>query len=223
MDKKIIVPEVSVINKLITSLHQYYPIGLNILNTDYNGYKSLLNLIDVKISQVINDSLPQNIRDLEHKLLMNFNEDKIRLDFYRQFPSYSFSIHLLSEGSKVYEHDLLITVKVSILTNYYTYYFEEITTHNNVNLLNNSRLNSLTISKDLYNYPNKKELFKIIEELINECFNAYVFVDHYLLFKLKVNNGTPHGESEGQFDNRSYPIFNFLFDLPSFNTYILTQ
>lgn len=145
------------------------------------------------------------------RLKKRFQNFKVLVNFYRQFPNYSISIQLLNDQSEYSERYLFLTLKISMLTNYFTVFFEEITKHTDIIISPGYAINSTIIFLESQKFPERLQYFEQIKQIVKECFSEYNFVKHYILFSTKVEHGTLYGDSSAN-EGIKNSLYRYLFD-----------
>ena len=195
---------------LIHAVHRYYPIGINILNEQFDGFQELRAIMDSKFKQLSDNAFSNNIGYLREELRNKFREFQIDFDDYKQFPSFSFAIELDQASYPTLQHSVRLVVKISLLINYYTIFFEEYITNQEVfSGLGPARVAiiSLRSQTNTRNTNIRTELL----DLLQECLQNYHYVDHESLFKLKIHYGLPL-DAPYITITETKPVYNYLFD-----------
>lgn len=190
--------------KFLKSLKKYYPIGIYNLDSEY---KKIRDLIYLKVE----NKLPISTSWLE---LIN-NVKKItdyevgnKGHFYS--PSLSFSIMKFEETGGIRTLKKL-TFSISIISNYYTYFFGYI---NILSVENKPTPLPVVLFLNDENYNNCKleiDIEKIIE-LINVQFPNYKYINHYDLMKNEIAGGVPFGEDLSSASGNKYTYYDYFFE-----------
>ena len=201
-----------ILNDLIKAIHNYYPIEQAILNEEFEGYKVLQKLIDTKIHGLTNGQLPKECYALVKEIESFFVNCPINVHFYTNFPSYSIGIELANDTSDYTRRTSWLNVSISLLTNYFTVFFEERNLFNGFKEQNNKNMPILfrILSSKNHNIDTENIFVEKIKDIVATLFTEYKYINHRLLFNYKLPNGIPIGF----FDPipNFYPIYAFLFD-----------
>jgi len=201
-----IIPENSdLISNLIRAVHRFYPLGFEFINEQFDGYQELKTIVDRKIKQVIENTIPEELLRLEIELKNLFTGLPLYFDVHRNFPSYSVAIEIGKVEFPEFEKVQRLSLKISLLTNCYTFFLEEIIKHTSVTNSFGHPHFTVVISQNL-----QTESVRRIKEIVTECFPTYQFVDPKILFSIKTN-GVPYGQDHSD-PKRDYSLFDFLFD-----------
>ena len=202
----------STFNNLIQATLKYYPIGFNISNHMYPGYKALTEMIAIKITQLATGDFPTPCDKLARELQQIFKPSSVGILLEHQFPNYAFSLELQKIDSETVTITYRLHLRISLLVNYYTIFHEESIAHKNISSLphNFTPLITRTISTHAEIVDSHDIYFKDLKRLTESAFPDYKFVSHNLLFRTKVTNGIPYG-FDGDAFGTSFPLYNFLF------------
>lgn len=200
------------INEFVHAVRKYYSIDPKIPNREYDGYNLLVEIIENKIDQLVDNMLPKQFYNLIEAINLDFKEYTVFDKCYEQFPNYSLTIELANRISNNIQCISLLNLRMSLLTNYYTIFFEEVNIFNDFS--ENERINR-PLSFRIFSSRNngidpEKILLKKLKKMIDESFPEYKFVHHKILFDLKIDSAEPIGLTG--YGLNSYPIYAFLFD-----------
>lgn len=201
------------IANLIQATHKYFPIGFSTLKENYPGYSILLNIIEAKINSLTEGKPPEIIKnliiDIDKEIVTLGIEDML----HKQFPNYALSIVLYKNDSNEIHTTIRLNIRISLIANYFTLYFEEVSIHKNVSSLQHEflpvRTHILSSSSALIN--NDQYIYNTVANLTKTYFPDFDLIKHYPLFTTEVRYGIPHGVLE-TFPPVIYPIYAFLFD-----------
>ncbi|RZK38720.1 MAG: hypothetical protein EOO90_21355 [Pedobacter sp.] len=191
---------------------QYYPIETDLSNESFEGYQKLLAITHVKINQVIDDDLPASFNKLINEVSKEFKDFKVFSEIYKQFPNYALRIELLNKDFEEVSVTYNLKLRLSLLTNFFTVFFEEVILHKNMSYGPTIYfpLTTNVLSSRLEFIENGKSDLNKLKAIVQEIFKEYGYISHISLFNTKILNGIPHGflaDPEVQ-----YPLYSFLFD-----------
>jgi hypothetical protein len=201
-----------ILNDLIEAIHKYYPITQGVPNEEYEGYRILQKIIDTKIDGFTSGKLPDDCYALITQIAECFNNCPVNVHWYTNFPSYSISVELANETMDHIKRTSSLNVKISLLTNYYTIFFEEMNVFNGFKERHDKNkpvLFRILSSKNL-NVDTEKTFIAKVQNIITPLFPGYKYVNHDFLFKKKLPKGIPIGFLDPI--PNYYPIYAFLFD-----------
>ncbi|QJB38771.1 hypothetical protein HF324_13210 [Chitinophaga oryzae] len=198
--------------ELLHYVHKYYPIGMPSV---YNHPRIKLErdlIVEKKISDIINDVRTpwmELINDLKRKELEIFDMA------YTQFPSFMLKIKIQEIGNpfeniSFSRHLILI---VSLLCPFYTIFFENEYTVNNVKTEVRQIGPKFRIfyQKLLPEFSfGQEELFSFIQQTTNSHFGSHTFLHHRIPFSHIISENEL--QLEGALVPGPYPIFSYLFD-----------
>lgn len=196
-------------NSLIHAVHRFYPVGFNLTNDQYDGYNAVKEIVAEKIEKLKADTFPINLKLFNQKIKNHFSNLRVQFEYHKQFPSYSIVLFISERDYEGLQHILRVAIKISLLINYYTVYFEEYVKYKDI-YSEIGTYNTTVVSFNRQKEENKLKI-NILFEFLSECFPKYFAIGHDLLFKFKVHHGTTFGNefttvSEGK------PVFDYLFD-----------
>ncbi|MFB5945837.1 hypothetical protein [Albibacterium profundi] len=184
---------------LIQAVYRYYPVGFNLTNIQYPGFKHLNELIAQK------HPLPSKVKNFELELTKKLKGYFISTNHEHPVPNYSFTIHLANKDYASLEHILHLNVNISLLVNYYTIYYASYVKHKN------NYVGTTVLSLEEQIAEGKEKDLEAILGLLRKYFPDYYFIPHQRLFNLKVRLGTPFdGEYLAIAEPR--PVFAYLFE-----------
>jgi len=195
---------------LIKAVHQFYPVGFNMPNIQYEGFSQLQEILTIKNNNVSQNTIPENLKKLEERLRSHFGLLPIYIEYYKQFPSYSIVIELFNRQHEGVQHIQRLAIKVSLLINYYTIYYEDYIKYNGL-MYELGPVNTTVASFQLQNEKTELKNINAVEHYLQECFPEYFYVKHDLLFNLKIHHGTLIDE-ELELASEIKTVFSFLFD-----------
>jgi len=198
---------------LVKAVYQYYPIGVGEPNSFYKGYHDLTNIITEKINRLIAGDTPQVCTELLDKIKQALPNYTVETSYHRQFPNYAIEIELPKKEYPEIHLLYHLKLRISLLTNHYTLFFEETALHQNIKggLSGQIPLRSIAVSSILVNLPESEQMVIALKEILRKIFPDYHFVSHRLLMSRKIKGGYPHGADHNPY-NDEFSIYNFLFD-----------
>lgn len=177
---------------------------------DTNGI--VFKIISQKITNIIDDKLPDFCKHLEEEVNVKFKDYLVSTEFYSQFPNYPITIEL---GRKSYpDIDLIynLKVRISLLTNYFTVFYEEISIHKSCSSMITKfepvRLRLISSKSEIID-PVAVNFYSLIDA-VKKCFSDYNFVGHHLLFNNLIAKRVPYGVFD-YIPKKDFPIYAFLF------------
>lgn len=197
--------------ELLKVIYQYYPIGRPYENELYAGYHKLRSIIEDKINLLTKGgqiaSWVSVVSDTEKKL-----ECKAVLDMSSyQFPNLVLIlVHPESENSGILQKNNTCLV-ISLLTDYYTIYHQSIFLFKEYLSLEGSVAKTLLYGAKNSN-DDEKNIIDNLQIIMSRHYPNHKFVEHDLLFNVKISGGLPHGEDSDTMKSE-YPLYNFLFGL----------
>lgn len=203
-----------ILNSVINVVHHYYPIGFKALAQQYSGSQELMSIIGAKIKKnLIDNTLPSDILALKADILHHFQDALfVYFDSHYQFPNYSISIELSKDSSEFIERTLRFTIKISLLTNLYTFFYEHQLLHLDILFPTIDKpVLSHVLSLDWQSEKDKGETIQKVTSLIEKHFPDYHYVDHHFLFSVKINSGVLYGDELSSF-GAEHSVYEFLFD-----------
>jgi hypothetical protein len=196
---------------LINSVHKFYPSDFQNQNTEKYSNPILDKIVEEKANQIIEGRLPEACYSLMTATQELFKDKTIIKGLERQFPSYGMTIMLNDQTSNNICSQTSITLKISLLTNYYTVFFEEFNwflnfpkykaTNRPILFRIFSSANPSIDQKNLY--------FSSLQKIIEEHFPTHKFIEHRLLLNKKIEYGFPYQLITHE---KSFPLFAYLFD-----------
>ncbi|SDC57670.1 hypothetical protein [Pedobacter soli] len=198
---------------LVKTIYRYYAIGVGEPNTFYKGYQDLTNIITEKINRLIAGDMPVVCAELSGEVKQAFPNYTVRTSYHKQFPNYAIEIELPKKEYPEIHLIYHLKLRISLLTKYYTLFFEEMTLHQNIKsgLSGQQPLRSIAVSSALTNLPESEQMVTALKEIIKKIFPDYHFVSHRLLMSRKIKGGYPHGADHNPYKDE-FSIYNFLFD-----------
>ena len=202
----------NVIRELMNSIKKYYPINTCIKNEDYPGDQLLDKIVADKIDSFTSDNLPKECYDLVNEINANFGAFTLHVRYYNFFPSYVITIELADKAVDCVRRVSWLNVKISMLTNYFTVYFEDQNWFNNLSDFKGSfkPIYFGVLSTRNTFYDPDEHLFNNLKNITLSYFPEYKHVSHKLLLDTKIDNRTPLGKYKDIIEPHS--IYSFLFD-----------
>jgi hypothetical protein len=199
------------INELIGCVHKFYPSDFQNQPTDIYVNPTLDGIVKEKINQIINKKLPKPCYSLMTEVKKLFKDKIVIKGLERQFPSYGMTIMLNETTQNNIRSQTCITLKISLLTNYYTVFFEEF------NWFLNFPASKVTNTPTLFQIFSSSNpaidptvlYSNSLKKIIEENFPNHEFIDHKLLFNKKIEYGFPYQLISNE---KSFPLFAYLFD-----------
>lgn len=186
-------------------MHRYYPVGFDLTNIQYPGFLHLKEILKQRQNQIVSNSLPTNVKSFEEKLVDKFEGHSVSTNYPQPVPNYSFTIDLANKDYGTLQHIRRFTIKISLLVNYYTYFYVNYVKHKDSNAL------TKVLSLEDQVEENKERDLEIISRLLSEHFPNYYFIPHDLLFRLKIRTGIPF-DDEYVAITEDRPVFAYLFE-----------
>src|ERR1700749_4206298 len=112
------------IKNLVQDIYTHYTVQQS-NDEEPKAYEGIQKIIDLKIKQFTSNSLPDNYYSLLRFLQDTFKDRLIINQLYSNFPSYSVTVELRNELREEIKTLTWLNVRISLLTNFYTIYFEE--------------------------------------------------------------------------------------------------
>lgn len=200
--------------ELIHATHRYYPIGFELENEQYDGFKEAIDIVGQKISSLTKDHLPVEVKELETNIKNLFKTLTVMNEIHRQFPNYAFAVNLTEEDFPNLSRVLLLRIRISLLTKHYTYFYEEHIIHKTSKAFG-SPVHTTVVSSELIGNEHDPELINQLRTTIEKSFPGYSYANHELLFQTKIEYGTPYGEMAIP-TYKYYSLYQFLFDNDTF-------
>lgn len=210
------------LNKLIKAVHKYYPIGFNLRNDLYDGFLEATQIARNKVIQLHENSIPAPRIEFEKQLKAYFNGFVVFNDFHTEYPSFSFSIVLDRNDSIYFEKELLFIVKISLLTNHYTFFYQEYVKHKDVLHSTGHPYNTTIISLKSQVEKNKIANTHQITQMMTNCFPEYEYANHALLFSTMIKYGVLYGEEDAYAKNDN-SLYAFLFDNQTYISLLVVE
>jgi len=201
------------ISKILRDLYNFYPIGAEILNRDYAGYKKLEQIVAKKINSMLVSGNGAICPGLAEAFEHNFSEYAIVTEYEKQFPNYAISIILDSVEDNSISVSTCIKIRISLLSKFYTYFVEEQTIDRNLSESTFSfrPLTSIVVSSNSSVFDPDRHFGPRIENILNPFLKDYYYIAHDLLLNQKIRFGNPVGfEIAGLM--REFSLYDFLFD-----------
>jgi hypothetical protein len=197
------------INRLLKSVHNFFPVGVSSIMEDYDGYEKYSSILNKKINDVINGTTEKwNLLKVE---IANLNQEKLIDLGYNQFPSFIAKIEIPTKGSSEDIISTEIIVNISLLCNFYTIFARKFYQVGD-DLISNGK-SRISVLYGLGTNEIGNQIFDCdrIKESIESIFDGYTFVAHKILFDLQVEGAIPYTESL-DIAKPSYSVYHLLFD-----------
>ena len=164
------------------------------------------------VADKVNGTLDSSLKESWRSLIKVFKELDIEdvHNFYgRPFPSTLASINLKAVGYKQFDIQTSINVVLSLLTNYYTIFFELHMTKKP-----NSYVGTLTIYGNENSNAEETQLFDRVQQIVEKYFPTYSFLNHHFLMTNKVESVRPYGLTYEEYlsDKKPCSFYELLFD-----------
>jgi hypothetical protein len=195
---------------LLKVIHEYYPVGIRTANGQYPGYQRLRRVLENKINSTILREENQ-WTNLVAKVAA-IVEVQVFDQAYEQFPNYVLRINIKTSSMGRYVCNGDVYLVISLLTNFYTVFYQEDVI---ISEVSDKRITLVCISEK----DSPSEVVKIIDRLkvlVSELFPSHAHIHHKIVFNLRIEGATPHGEDAETIGNRPVPTFCFLFGLYPF-------
>lgn len=200
----------STITNLLKAVHNFYPVGLNTVMTNYDGFEEFREILNNKI-QVVMDKTESPWTRLRDKIGEIFPDHVILDQSYNQFPSYQIYINLFTKEYDELKYEQSLILNISLLCPYYTVFNETKIEIKRPGKNTQPALTSRFLS--LFNTNNfSKEGLQEINGLIEQCFPRYQFVHHKFLFDSKIEGCGHYGNWQEYETGNKYPVYLYLFD-----------
>lgn len=212
----------NLVNNIIRTVHHYYPLGFEYMNEQYDGFLELKNIVKDKVLKGREGMLSAEAGKLKTKLEEKYPGLSIYFDFCSESPSYSISFPVTTQDFESLDRELIFSLKISLLSNYYTYFFVERVRHKTIFTRPGSFGHvSTVISQEGKQGDKEREMVAQVNSIFLDCFPSYQFVNHYHLFLMKVN-GVPYGQDYND-PKRDYLLYDFLFESGMYINYTLVR
>jgi len=201
------------IQKLLSAVHKYYPIGCPEIHQHYEGIAEIKKIVSRKISECENN--PASNFKILLKSLQNTIKNYVINDFsYLLFPSYFILIEIEDKTFNGIKLTSTISVYISLLINGYTVYISDKYSFNDLDdVKNKSGLNYELIYFNDCKNPQSIALTKLICDQIEKNFANYEFIDHYTLFKNYVKSGRTLYDLNRDAGDVPYCYYDYLFSI----------
>jgi len=197
---------------LVKAVYQYYPIGTRDVNEAFLGYGKLIAIVKDKVERLISKTLPAAPSKLDSDIRNSFNNLTVLNRYHHQFPNYAMDIRFPKIEYPEVDLNYKLSLRISLLTNYYTIFFEEVILHKNLKAGSNQAPSmSFAVSSSIGHIADARNMVQTLKTMVETNFPDHKFVNHALLFSRKIQGGYPHGADGNQF-NKEYSLYNFLFD-----------
>lgn len=199
------------IKGLVQDIYTHYSVQQS-YDEDPIAYEGIQNIIDLKIKQFTSNSLPDNYYSLLRFLQDTFKDRLINNQLYSNFPSYSITIELRNELRDEIKTLTWLNIRISLLTNYYTIYFEERNHFSGFKIRGDKDIPVLfcILSSKNLNVDSGNLYVAKVQELLLNLFPGYQYINHSLLLNYKIPDRIPIGYVDPI--PNFYPIYAFLFD-----------
>lgn len=198
--------------ELLGLVSKYYPVGLPLSGSSYDGTKLLHKAIGDKIKELSDNGRVEPWSELIDKLFSHFEKENVRDMAYLQYPTLAVSIILKNEQDELFR-TRSIELNISLLGPYYTIFLQEQIQANWIN--KHGSFPGTGIWRGDAASNKESEHFGFIRELVKRHYAEHKLVNHQFLFETKIFGAIPHGEDiETAFVNNPgycYPLFDFLF------------
>jgi hypothetical protein len=197
---------------LVKAVYQYYPIGTGDINEAFPGYGRLNAIVKDKIERLVANTLPVAPSKLDSDVRNSFNNLTVLNSYHHQFPNYAMDIRFPKIEYPEVDLNYKLSLRISLLTNYYTIFFEEVIFHKNLRAGSDQAPSmSFAVSSSIGHIADAGNIVQTLKTIVGTNFPDHKFVNHALLFSRKIRGGYPHGADGNPF-NKEYSLYNFLFD-----------
>jgi hypothetical protein len=204
---------VQLLTKLLQSVHSYYPIGMPAVFAEYPGYKKLEEIVEKKIDEVSN-----NIKTPWYFLIEDIKTKFVKYSLFdegfHQFPSYYAKIEIERSKDGGKEFSRTVIINISLLTDYYTIYFEDFFKYslykdNKFGISRPPTMKIVYCKSCLEKYF--LDFIDSLKSVIKQHFPKKEFIDHSILFDHEVDGGTVYGKMLEYVPGKNYSIYEYLF------------
>lgn len=219
------------VNNLVDAIKLFYPISTDevlfddpmsrLSNTVYPNIDEIvrqkLNILYVEPNSGDNisfgqfDSLLSNHKSLLTGFQKLFQELEVHDWSFRQFPNLAYHIKFKERSMDYIMSTCALNVKISLLTNYYTLFFEESVQVFHETQIKRTKAPLLVncVSADNEFMDVNQHYINTAKALVEEHFINYNYVPPRLLFDNKFDGSVPF---RARPDKISYPLYSFLFE-----------
>ncbi len=197
------------INRLLKSVHDFYPVGMPSIMEDYEGYEKYSSILNKKINDVINGTTEK--WNLWKATMTKFNQVQLIDLGYNQFPSFIAKIEIPTNVSSDDIISAEIIVNISLLCNFYTIFVRKFYQVGDSQISNEK--SRFSVLYGLEANKNENQIFDCdrIKERVESIFDVYEFIPHKILFDIHVEGAIPYTESVDIAKPR-YSVYELLFD-----------
>ncbi|SOD15414.1 hypothetical protein [Pedobacter xixiisoli] len=202
------------IDNLIKEIERYYDLGFPTMpNGSPSQFDDIFKITEAKINRLLTDNLSFTERKLISDIEKEFKEFNVLSEFEKQFPNYSISIQLHEKDIEELTIIYSLELRLSLLTQYFTAFYEERIIHKNSSLhLHTFTPITTSIRSSKTRVANYQEKYMdTIKRIVTVLFPNYSFLSHHLLCKTIITNGVPLG-LDPSLSNNGFSVYNFLFD-----------
>jgi hypothetical protein len=200
------------INSLLSTVSKYYSVQPDLSNRDHEGYEQLTKIIGDKINKLISSELQAEMLPFLSAVQLAFPDYQVNVELHKQFPNYSISLVTGTSDFDYLQVKTSLNLRMSLLTNLFTIFFEERVFHYNSSALMTQFVpnESIVLSSSYRSDLDKQASLEILSDIVSNFFPSYERIYHMILFSNTVAVGTPHGLENPY--HIHYPIYSFLFD-----------
>ena len=205
-----VLPDDGFLDILLLAVKEYYILDERLFDeTIVDSHEKIRDIISQKISSIMD--VNPDFRDPKNILLKEMMSAEF-VDFYDisylQFPNYVFKIVLNTSEKDYTKQSSSIFLVISLLTKFYTVFYEE-----NMNFIGlhdlwpSCEVNLL--SEVNFNFDAEGAFFQKLKNIAQQVFPDYNFISHTVLLSYTIKIGTPYG----QFAKRDATLYEYLFDM----------
>lgn len=202
---------------LLQEIHKFYAIGMPHLNEQHAGYQRIKNIVADKINQLMAGKLPDSCQTLIASVEEQFNGLQVFNNLHQQFPNVDLSIKLLETNENNIERLLLLNLKISLLSNHFLIYYEDIYTFKQYKTVKHHQVRVRMISSVNEEADPTGKHYQTLLKMVTNCYPSHTQVNHRWVFTRFIKGGAPFNiQDYAQGDE--YPIYNFLFGMEHINS-----
>lgn len=178
------------LNDIFKAIHTYYPVGFSKYADNYYGTKEWTKILLEK-----HDSLREDRSSTWQKLvaqLTDFDLVKQVLDqSYTQFPSLTVQFELKSQSQELGGRRFMI-IDVSLLTPYYTVFFDDRYFYHNYTIAGRMKLPFHLSIVFTHADEAARNFFSEAKALVERFYPAHGYLSHKALMDIKAEGGIPY-------------------------------
>lgn len=200
---------VNILKDLFDIVSRYYPVKVGTKKNNFGGDKEYAERIEKKISELLTQTKTQWSLFIKNVGEIRGSGSVLNMD-YIQFPSYVAEIELESKRTAAFLLRRNLVVSVSLLGNYYTFFFEDKYTFlQYTNGLIKPECKIVFLNTDLPTPFEENMLF--VKKNLEFLFPAFDLIDFRILFRNTVDNVCLYIEGTDS-EPKTHNLYNLLFD-----------